>query len=404
MYRQGIGQKIFGTARLLLVALAVFLGMGMAPAGAMAQPSGLPSAAAQELQEPQVAAAADPLDSFNVTATVSLSGGSLKAGEFTFRLTDPSGTVVRTTNQHSSFTGLNNYVNFEIPYGQVGTRTYQLSQESNPRYRCDARVYQVRVTVTQDMLGNKGASVDYSVDGTAVSEATFSNGLLPAPTGQWVHEGGVTRYRTPEGTYASGWTTIDGQTYYFDPSGSHGRRTGWLQQGGSWYFLSPADGHRETGWIRTGGVWYYLNPANGAMATGWLELGSTWYYLTGSGAMATGWVWVNGAWYYLTGSGAMATGWVFTGGHWYYLTGSGAMAIGWIWTGGAWYYLAPGDGHMYRGWGFINGSWYFFDRSSGVMKTGWLWDGAWYYLYSSGAMAHNTSIGAYRLNSSGAWV
>ena len=80
------------------------------------------------------------------------------------------------------------------------------------------------------------------------------------------------------------------------------------------------------------------------------------------------------------------------------------MATGWIWTGGAWYYLAPGDGHMYRGWGFINGSWYFCDRSSGAMKAGWIWDGAWYYLYSSGAMAHNTTIGGYRLDSSGAWV
>lgn len=386
MHHRGICHKSLGAARLLLMAMAVLLGLGLMPGKATAQQaSDQATAEVPQAQDHLMAVAPlNPLDCFDVTATVSLSGGSLEAGEFTFRLTDSAGSAMEATNQHSDLTGQNNYVNFEIPYGQVGTRTYRLAQENNPRYRCDTTVYEVTVTITQDMLGNKGASVTYSAGGKTVSQAAFSNGPLPPPSGQWVHEDGVTRYRTPQGAYASGWCTIDGQTYYFDTSGAHGRRTGWLQQGGTWYFLSPADGHRETGWIREGGAWYYLNPSTGAMATGW--------------------AWVNGAWYYLKGSGAMAVGWVFTGGQWYFLRSSGAMATGWIWTGGAWYYLAPGDGHMYRGWGFINGSWYFCDRSSGAMKTGWIWDGAWYYLYSSGAMAHNTAIEGYRLDSSGAWV
>ncbi|MBR1742488.1 MAG: cell wall-binding protein, partial [Lachnospiraceae bacterium] len=40
----------------------------------------------------------------------------------------------------------------------------------------------------------------------------------------------------------------------------------------------------------------------------------------------------------------------------------------------------------------------------GAMKTGWQDGGTWYYLNESGAMAHDTVIGGYRLNSKGAWV
>ncbi len=52
-------------------------------------------------------------------------------------------------------------------------------------------------------------------------------------------------------------------------------------------------------------------------------------------------------------------------------------------------------------WAKINGQWYYFD-SNGYMKTGWVKDGVnWYYLNSDGAMAHDTTIEGYHLNSSG---
>ena len=39
------------------------------------------------------------------------------------------------------------------------------------------------------------------------------------------------------------------------------------------------------------------------------------------------------------------------------------------------------------------------------MATGWvLSNGKWYYLDSDGHMLANTSVGAYRLDASGAWV
>lgn len=158
-----------------------------------------------------------------------------------------------------------------------------------------------------------------------------------------------------------GWDKLsNGSWNFYDASGTKVTNN-WANVGGSWYFLKP-DGIMATGWQNINGTWYYLQPS-GAMSTGWINDNGTWYYLQSSGAMSTGWQNINGAWYYLQPSGAMATGWQNINGTWYYLQSSGAMAIGWI---------------------NVNGT--------------------WYYLYSSGAMAYNTTIGGYRLSSSGALI
>lgn len=55
------------------------------------------------------------------------------------------------------------------------------------------------------------------------------------------------------------------------------------------------------------------------------------------------------------------------------------------------------------GWKQIDRKWYYFDNN-GYMKTGWIENGnKWYYLYSSGAMANNTTIDCYSLDSDGVW-
>ena len=133
------------------------------------------------------------------------------------------------------------------------------------------------------------------------------------------------------------------------------------------------------GWKKINGSWYYFK-SDGSKATGWLKDASSWYYLKSSGEMQTGWLKENGVWYYLDSSGAMKTGWYQVSGEWYYLKSSGEMQTGWLKENGLWYYL----------------------DSSGAMKTGWYQvSGKWYYSYSSGALAVNTTVDGYRVNSNG---
>ena len=99
-----------------------------------------------------------------------------------------------------------------------------------------------------------------------------------------------------------------------------------------------------------------------------------------------------------------AKGWISDAGQWSYIDEKGNKETGWKQVNSAWYYL-DNNGIMKTGWQNINGQWYYLD-SNGAMKTGWIKnpDGKWYYLYESGAMAKNTTIGAYKLDSNGAWI
>jgi glucan-binding YG repeat protein len=98
------------------------------------------------------------------------------------------------------------------------------------------------------------------------------------------------------------------------------------------------------------------------------------------------WVQVNGKWQYNDALGNPIRNMLFNDrnyGKTYYLQADGNMATGWINTGGKWYYFG----------------------TDGAMLTGWIIDGGkYYYLYSDGSMASNTTIGLYKLGTSGAWV
>ena len=116
-----------------------------------------------------------------------------------------------------------------------------------------------------------------------------------------------------------------------------------------------------TGWVSTSDGWMYQIDGNDT--TGWQNINGTWYFMNSAGIMQTGWVLSNGKWYYMNANGSMATNWVNAGGKWYFLNSAGDMATGWVLSNGKWYYL-DSDGHMLS----------------------------------------NTTVGAYRLDASGAWI
>jgi glucan-binding YG repeat protein len=97
-------------------------------------------------------------------------------------------------------------------------------------------------------------------------------------------------------------------------------------------------------------------------------------------------------------------GWILNNGQWSYISEKEDKETSWQQINGVWYYF-DNNGIMKTGWQNINGQWYCLD-SNGGMKTGWIKnsDGKWYYLYDSGIMAKNTTIGGYKLDSTGAWT
>lgn len=86
------------------------------------------------------------------------------------------------------------------------------------------------------------------------------------------------------------------------------------------------------------------------------------------------------------------------------LTSTNNYTIGWNTINFKKYYSTNGVSLVKKQWLFIDNNWYYFDLN-GMMKTGWFTDkdGKMYYLYNNGIMAHDTTIGGYKLGSSGAW-
>ena len=239
----------------------------------------------------------------------------------------------------------------------------------------------------------------------------------------WKQLNGNTYRFNSNGEMLTGWQCIDNLWYYFDDSGK--MVTGWVRHGSDWYYMDPATGARIKGWKQIDGNWYYLNTfnaklvasgwkqidniwyyfdASGQMVTGWKQLNNIWYYLDTSGQMVKGWKEISGNWYRFNSKGEMLVGWQCIDGLWYFFDNSGKMVTGWVKHESDWYYMDPDSGVRVKGWKLINGNWYYLDPQDARMVTGWKQiNGSWYYFYSSGAMAHDTTIDGYKLNSNGAW-
>lgn len=226
-------------------------------------------------------------------------------------------------------------------------------------------------------------------------------------TNQWHNDyEAVWYYFGADGTAVSGWQSIGGDKYYFNPE-SYDMAYGRVQIDGKNYFLNTpganADGRMQhSGWIYDSiyGKWLYAT-SNGELLTGWHNIGGTWYYFNEYGVMQTGWINDSGTWYYANASGAMATGWLNIGGTWYYFDASGAMAASsWRSLSGSWYWF-DNSGAMANGWRQINGAWYYFSGSGAMVHDAWVGD---YYLQSSGAMATNAWVGSYYVGEDGKWI
>lgn len=143
-------------------------------------------------------------------------------------------------------------------------------------------------------------------------------------TGKWWYSYG-------DGTWASGWTTINGLTYYFDPNNNDYMVHGWLSSGNKYFMGTP--GQMDSGALYTFG---WLNDKE----NGGTDAKPLWYYFEKNGAMAHGWVEYKGERYYMGEPGYPDTGLMYNGGfltenkNEYYIGSDGITKRNWFQIGG----------------------------------------------------------------------
>ena len=198
--------------------------------------------------------------------------------------------------------------------------------------------------------------------------------------GQWYYFDENGRNYTDQGAHE-----IDGKIYCFDQNGALSTVNRWVQVNGKWkYWLTEGEFYKGD-WLEENGNWYYLEQ-DGEAITGWKEIGGQWYYFNSNCSLATD-TWIGN--YYVNEFGVWEPE---------------ATRDEWVLSGNRWWYRHADGSYTKSGWEMINDSWYYFDEA-GWMVTGWQWVGSkCYYLTSSGAMAADTWIGEYYVDTSGAWI
>ena len=112
-------------------------------------------------------------------------------------------------------------------------------------------------------------------------------------------------YLTESGAMARGWIKIGNDWYYFHPGGNMATNVFVRSADGLIDFYMQSNGIMQTGWIYQNG-WKYIEPNSGSHQKGWLTLNGVTYFLEPTTAtMVTGNYCIDGVWHYFIESGAM---------------------------------------------------------------------------------------------------
>jgi glucan-binding YG repeat protein len=180
----------------------------------------------------------------------------------------------------------------------------------------------------------------YWIDGTC--EYFNQNGICETAMGigSWRRVGDGLRYVQTDGTYATGWKTIEAKDYFFDENGE--MMTGWVEYNGKTFFFNPNPYAGGVAMItdEEGRSFEYIFNSDGSL----LRDGSIWlnnyggyysneedlcFYADSQGRMYSGWKKLNGKWYYFN-PWMMANCDISDNGRSYRLDKDGA------WTGESW--------------------------------------------------------------------
>lgn len=230
---------------------------------------------------------------------------------------------------------------------------------------------------------------------------------------------GKTYFFDDAGILQTGFQTVNGTKYYFNPNGEEPSlglgammKSVWVTEANKYYYLGE-DGVPVSGEIKLIGSKRYAFDAEGRLLTGWQTIGKNNYYfqiggdIGAKGQMYTGWKAMNGKIYYFQvgnadgNIGKLYTGWKAMNGKRYYFQvggdagAKGQMYTGWRTIGKNVYYLQMGGnigekGQLYTGFKTLNQKVFYFQKGNsdgniGKMYTSWRTiDGQVFYFQQGG--------------------
>ncbi len=133
------------------------------------------------------------------------------------------------------------------------------------------------------------AKMTISGKGNFTGTKSVSFSIVKVDRNVWKTVGGKTYYYGADGQPVKWEQKIDGSWYYFNGSGV--MQTGWViwaKLGTKSYF--DADGKARTGWHTLGGKTYYFDPATGRSVRWENRIGGSFYYFNSASQMHTGWL------------------------------------------------------------------------------------------------------------------
>ncbi len=151
-------------------------------------------------------------------------------------------------------------------------------------------------------------------------------------------------YFDADGRARTGWHTLGGKTYYFDPATARSVRWE-QRIGGSWYYFNAASEMQEgwATWAKLGTKSYFN--ADGKARTGWHTLGGKTYYFDPATGRSVRWEnRIGGSFYYFNSASQMHTGWLTWSAdkkRSYFDPKTGKAYVGWHKIGGKNYYFDP---------------------------------------------------------------
>ncbi len=189
-------------------------------------------------------------------------------------------------------------------------------------------------------------------------------------------------YSDGNGVVKTGWQTIGGKRYFFNKQSPYQAYKGYHKIGDNIYYFYQGNYQLRKGFHKTTSNLYYSD-GNGVVKTGWQTIGGYTYYFNPNSPFqaAKGYTTIDDKLYYFYQSNyRLRKGWQKNSDGWFYSDGNGIVKTGWQTLGGKTYYFSETTPYQaYTGSRVVDGKLYYFDATNKYKTTGWAGSGTSYY-------------------------